>query len=79
MSKDANKMEETRQAMATIGREIEKRLPDGYGYFVMITAMKEGGRANYSSNMERVGVLNTMKEFIVRNNGTEEDWMKEIF
>ena len=71
-------LRETQEAMAKLCEEVRKRLPEGWGWFMFVTPFKEGGRANYASNMERVGALNTMKEFILNNNGTEEEWMKHI-
>lgn len=75
---DAAKQRETQEAMAKLCADIQKHLPEGWGYFVLVTPFGEGHRANYASNMQRVGALNTMKEFILRNNGTEEEWMRHI-
>lgn len=75
---DPVRMRETQEAMAILVREVAKHLPPDWGYFFFVTPFKEGGRANYASNMERVGALNTMKEFIINNNHTEEEWMKHI-
>ena len=71
-------MRETQEAMANLVRAFTKHLPPDFGYFVMVTPFKNGERANYASNMERKGALNMMKEFILNNNGTEEEWMKHI-
>ena len=75
---DPVKMRETQEAMAILCREVQKHLPKEFGWFILITPFEEGGRANYASNMKRTGALNTMKEFILNNNGTEEEWMKHI-
>lgn len=72
------KRRETQEAMAILVREVTKHLPPDWGYFFFVSPFKKGGRANYASNMERVGAMNTMKEFILNNNGTEEEWMKHI-
>lgn len=71
-------LRETQEAMAILCREIQKRLPRDFGWFLMVTPFEPGNRANYASNMQRVGALNMMKEFILNNNGTEEEWMKHI-
>ena len=79
LENDPVKMRETQEAMTKLCREITKHLPEGWGYFILVTPFGDAGaRSNYASNMERVGALNTMKEFILRNNGTEEEWMKHI-
>lgn len=75
---DPVKLRETQEAMANLVQDIQKHLPEGFGFFILVTKFGAGNRSNYASNMDRVGAMNTMKEFILNNNGTEEEWMKHI-
>lgn len=64
--------------MNDIGQAVNERIPDGFGFFVMVFPFEnDDGRANYVSNGKREDVVNAMKEFIIRA-GAEEDWMKHI-
>lgn len=75
-SLDPAKARETQEAMAILAKDIQAHLPEGWGYFVLVTPFdKDGGRANYCSNMERKSVFATMKEFLIRHS-QGEDWMK---
>lgn len=58
-------------AMQDIGKAVEGRIPDGYGFFVFVAPFNdESGdkeRANYVSNMQRADAACIMEEFIRRN------------
>lgn len=65
--------------MQDIGRAIQWRLPERWGFFVMVFPFGEGeqNRCNYCSNAQREDVIKTIKEWLVRS-GAEEEWMKDI-
>jgi hypothetical protein len=71
--------EYTRSKLQEIARSVEIRLPDRYGFFVMVFPFggDDDNRSNYVSNAQRKDVLNTMKEFMIKC-GAEEDWMRHL-
>ena len=61
--KDAN----TRDQMQEICREIDNRLPDGWGYVVLAFPFGDKlGRLNYASNGDRRDVIKLLKEFLYK-------------
>jgi len=65
----------TREWMQLIGGVVKEVIPEGYGFFVFVFPFgDEHGRSNYISNGNREDVIQTMKEFIKRNEHNE-DWM----
>lgn len=71
-------MEKENKMLREIAYDIEKHLPEGVGFFVMVFPFNGvDGRTNYCSNGQRKDVLNCMKEFIIRS-GAEENWMKHL-
>lgn len=79
MSNPVPPQDDIRRRLNDIAHAVNERLPEGYGFFVMVFPFKEGpdNRANYTSNANRSDILNVMKEFLIRN-GEAEDWMKDI-
>lgn len=76
----ANKaMNDTKERMQDIGHAVDERIPEGFGFFVMVFPLNEpnGGRANYLSSCNRKDVIKCMKEFLFRC-GEHENWMKDI-
>lgn len=62
-----------------IAKAVKDKLPDNYGFIVLAFPFNNEGdsRLIYVSNAERTGVINTMKEFLLKA-GASEDWMKHI-
>lgn len=66
-----------RQKMKDIGNAVKRRLPEDFGFFVLVFPFNDTGRANYISNGNREDVINSMKEFLIRC-GHKDDWAKDI-
>lgn len=67
-------MKELLQELAT---HIVKKLPNHYGFFMVVFPFGREGRANYISNAQRKDVINSMKEWLIKCSA-EEDWMKDL-
>lgn len=71
-------MEDTREQMQEIAKDVKKHLPEGFGFFVLVFPFNDAnGRANYVSDGKREDVIKSMKEFIIKA-GHSEDWMKHL-
>lgn len=71
-------MKDTKDIMQDIAKDVAKRLPEDFGFFVLVFPFNNAdGRANYVSNGKREDVIKSMKEFIIKA-GHGEDWMKHI-
>lgn len=70
---------EVSKRMQDIARSVKWRLPENWGFFVMVFPHGEGPerRCNYVSNADRQDVINVIKEWMVRG-GAQENWMKDI-
>lgn len=72
------KYEEIKSKMQVISKDIDKHLPEGFGFFVLVFPFGTGeGGTNYASNGQREQVIKLMKEFIIKC-GHGEDWMKHL-
>ncbi len=73
-----NKDGETSRRMQDIGHAIDERIPEGWGFLVMVFPFEghEGG-ANYTSTADRKDAIHLMKEFLIKC-GAGEDWMMHI-
>lgn len=69
--------EETRKRLNDIAHAIDERLPEKYGFLVLITPFGTDQILNYASNMERKDAVNMLKEWLLKC-GAAEDWMKHI-
>lgn len=75
--------QDTERRMRDICHAIKERLPEDWGFIVMVTpfekAIKKGheARLNYASNMERKQAINVLKEWLIKA-GAAEDWMKRL-
>lgn len=71
-------MNDPRGRMQDIAHAVNERLPDGYGFMVLVFPFNSSeGRANYVSNGKREDVVNAMKEWLIKA-GHDEDWMKHL-
>ncbi len=79
MNEMQEKLRQAKEQMQGIGRAVHERIPEGFGFFVMVFPFggPDEGRANYVSNGQRKDIINAMKEFIIRC-GYEEDWLKNL-
>jgi len=79
---------DTRRRMNDIAHAVEERLPDGFGFMIMVFPMKgteakqPPGREgqpmlNYVSNAKREEVINVLKEWLIKCSAAE-DWMRDI-
>lgn len=72
--------------MQAIAHDIDERLPQGWGFFVLVFPMGDAqGRMNYASNGRREDIIRLMQEFLVRNkadnfmtHATESDLEKAL-
>ena len=55
--------------MKGIGESIGKALPKGYGFTLLLFNFGEGGDMFYISNSRRKDVIESMKEFIQKQEG----------
>lgn len=62
-----------------IGKEVDKRLPDNYGFILLALPIGESpnNRLAYIASVKREDAIAAMKEFLIKC-GAEEDWMKHI-
>lgn len=58
-----------RERLQEVAQEIDKRLPEGYGFFLLCFPMNQpaGAAGEYVSNARRENVLVVMRDFIERN------------
>ena len=71
-------MSDPRDRMQDIAHAVNERIPDGYGFMVLVFPFGgKDGRANYVSNGRREDVVNAMKEWLIKA-GHAEDWMKHL-
>jgi hypothetical protein len=71
---------DTRRRLNDITHAVTDRLPEHFGFFVLVFPFGDGEaapHANYVSNAKREDVINVMKEWLIKC-GAEEDWMKQI-
>lgn len=68
-----------REFLKEAARAVEAKLPDKYGFILLAFPFNGEGDARlvYISNADRAGVLNAMKEWLLKC-GAAEDWMKHI-
>lgn len=75
--------QDTEQRMRDICHAIKERLPEHFGFIVMVSPfdnvlpMGQGGRLNYASNIQRKDAINLLKEWLIKA-GAAEDWMKHL-
>ncbi len=55
------------ELMKKIADTIADRMPDGWGFNLMLFEYGEGGSLFYISSAQRPDIINVMKEFIKRN------------
>ena len=70
--------ESVRERLQAIAREVDDRLPMGYGFIVLAFPFDTGvdeHRVEYCSNGKREDVIKAMKEFIDKNKNPA-DWAK---
>lgn len=68
-------MSDTRKIMNDIGDSVKKKLPDGFGFFVLVFPFNDDeARANYVSNANREDVVRVMEETVMRFK-YKEDWL----
>ena len=79
MSNQLPPEEDTSRRLNDIAHAVNERLPEGFGFFVLVFPFGEhnGARANYVSNASRADIVNVMKEFLIRS-GAGEDWLKNL-
>lgn len=58
---------EIEQRMKLIGELIKDKLPDNWGFNLLLFTYGEKGNLFYISSAEREDVIKVMKEFIARN------------
>ena len=60
-------------------RAVNAKLPAKHGFILLVAPFGEGdnNRLAYTSNMERTGAINVLKEWLIKASG-EEEWMKHI-
>lgn len=63
--------------MQRAGEEIKKHLPDGCGFILLVAEHGEGGRLNYTADVDRQDAIKVIKEFLFHV-GESENWMKHI-
>ena len=65
---ESPKDDNTRAVMQEIGRLVDDKLPDKWGFFVMAFPFNDApGRMNYISNGGPRDILKIMQEFIQQN------------
>ena len=75
--------QDTERRMRDICQAIKERLPEDFGFIVMVTPfekrlpMGQDGRLNYASNIQRKEAINVLKEWLIKA-GAAEDWMKHL-
>lgn len=75
--------EYTKQRMRDICDRVKERLPEGYGFIVMVAPFSDNlpmgheGRLNYASNIQRKQAINMLKEWLIKASAAE-DWMKHL-
>lgn len=75
---DLNELQEqVKGKMQDIAREVEKQLPQGFGFVVLTFPFGEnaGNLLMYASNANREDVCKAMKEFIEK---TENNYGKDV-
>lgn len=55
---------------AAVAQVIDKLLPEGVGFALLVFDMESEGYMSYISNAKREDMLVAMKEFIARHEGT---------
>lgn len=69
---------DVRGRMQDIGHAVDERLPEGFGFFVLVAPFNDpAGHSNYVSNITRETAIHLIKEWLIKA-GAEEDWMKHI-
>jgi hypothetical protein len=56
--------EEIEAKLKEIGRDLWGRMPQGWGFTLIISSYGEGGSMFYMSSVEREDMIKTMKELI---------------
>lgn len=60
---------DVQQVLQPLAREIESKIPKGYGFNLLIFSFGKGGSMFYVSNAERANMIEAMREFIARQEG----------
>lgn len=74
IEKDADSL---RLRLQDIGRKINKELPAGWGFTMLVASHGTNGITLYISTIERADALQVMREFIA-NQREERNWRREM-
>jgi hypothetical protein len=69
--KDDAKVRSDLQALA---QHVDRQIPYGWGFVILVFPFGSGGRMNYVANADRADVVRAMYEFI---EATKEEWGKD--
>lgn len=56
--------------------QVKARLPDGWGYILLVFQFGPGARLGYVSNAKREDAVATLKEWLLKQ--SPENWLKHI-
>lgn len=65
-----------RQYLEDISRLVQKRLPDGHGFILLVSSAGEDQRLYYTSSFHREDATNVLKEWLLKVG--PEEWLKHL-
>lgn len=70
-------LEITPKHMELLANLVKSHMPENFGFIIMACPYGDSGRLRYASTMDRKGVINLLKEFLI-DCSSMEGWAKDL-